>query len=109
MTDYAKLPDPPYYSAFFTSTLSADVSAYEEMAEKMVDLAKVQSGFLGIESARNSNGFGITISFWSNLQSIQEWKSQTEHLLAQKMGREKWYAKFAVRISKVEKAYSSED
>jgi heme-degrading monooxygenase HmoA len=36
----------------------------------MVKLAAQQSGFLGIESAREE--VGITVSYWSNVDSIKK-------------------------------------
>jgi heme-degrading monooxygenase HmoA len=73
------------------------------MADRMMELAALQPGFLGVESVRD--GLGITVSYWTDLESIRRWKSNVEHLAAQKMGREKWYASFKTRISKVERDY----
>jgi len=73
------------------------------MVEKMVTLAKQQKGFLGIESARNE--IGITISYWESLEAIRSWKMQSDHLIAQKKGREEWYQWYHVRICKVESEY----
>lgn len=92
-----------YYAVIFTSTQSEHVLDYEEMAEKMVNLARNQKGFIGIESARDT--IGITISYWENLKAIQDWKANYEHLLAQKLGREKWYESYKVRVCKVEREY----
>lgn len=60
-------------------------------------------GFLGIESAREE--VGITVSYWSDIDSIKRWKANSEHLEAQKTGRKSWYDSFKVRISKVERDY----
>ena len=76
------------------------------MAKRMIDLAHEQPGFLGIESAREE--LGITVSYWRDLASIKAWKQNTEHLLAQKMGREKWYREFKTRIARVERDYDFE-
>jgi heme-degrading monooxygenase HmoA len=73
------------------------------MANKMVQLATEQPGFVGVESARE--GLGITVSYWLDLESIKQWKSNAEHLVAQKLGREQWYTSFRVRIAKVERDY----
>ena len=99
----AETPEPPYYAVIFTSTRTGGDNGYGEMSEKMVQLAEQQSGFLGVESARED--VGITVSYWSNLESIKNWKANTEHLEAQKIGRKQWYASFKVRISKVERDY----
>lgn len=74
------------------------------MAEKMVELAALQQGFLGVESARD--GIGITISYWQDLASIRQWRAHSEHLVAQQLGREVWYLDYRVRIAKIERDYS---
>ncbi|MCB7481707.1 antibiotic biosynthesis monooxygenase family protein [Christiangramia sediminis] len=99
----ATMPKPPYYAVIFTSLLKKDQEGYAEMAEKMEQLAKEQLGYLGFESARSE--IGISISYWKDLASIQDWKNNSDHLLAQKLGKEKWYSSYHIRISKVERAY----
>ena len=54
----------PYYAVIFTSLKNEDDTGYTEMAQKMEQLAKEQSGFMGIESARNE--IGITVSYWES-------------------------------------------
>lgn len=95
----------PYYAVIFTSTKTENNEGYEEAAERMVELAKQQPGFLGIESARNE--IGITVSYWKDLESIRQWKLNAEHQLAQQMGKEKWYSHYKTRICKVEREYGN--
>lgn len=99
----AKTPNPPYYAVIFTSLRSKIEEGYEEMAEEMLRLVALQPGYLGHESARNE--LGITISYWESLEAIRQWKVQSDHLLAQKYGREKWYSAYKTRIAKVERDY----
>lgn len=66
-------------------------------------MASQQPGYLGLESARGSTG--ITISYWSDLESIKNWKANIEHQEAQNLGRNTWYLTFKVRIAKVERDY----
>jgi len=99
----AKTPKPPYYAVIFSSIASKDNEGYELMAEKMVDLVKVQPGYLGHESARNE--IGITVSYWDSIESIKNWKSVSEHLIAQQIGRDKWYNAYKTRICLVERDY----
>ena len=73
------------------------------MTEKMETLAKQQSGFIGFESAREE--IGITISYWNSLEAIKNWKANVDHQSAQKLGKEKWYKSYKVRICKVEREY----
>ncbi len=98
------MSDLEYYAVIFTSELSGiDSIGYNEMAEKMVELAKNQNGFLGIESARGADNCGITISYWKSINDINAWKINSEHLLAQEHGRNKWYKSFKTRICKVQR------
>lgn len=99
----AQTPAPPYYAVIFTS-LRTDVNdGYHETAVRMGQLALQQPGCLGYESARD--GLGITVSYWKDLDSIRQWKANTEHLLAQKNGRDKWYSHYKTRICLVERDY----
>lgn len=103
MSEIANTPEPPYYAVIFTSERTEGDNGYGIMADKMVELASIQPGFLGIESARE--GVGITVSYWRDLAAIKAWKANAEHQTAQKKGRKEWYSTFKVRISKVERDY----
>lgn len=103
MTAIARTPKPPYYAVIFSSERTDNDQGYAEMAQHMLDLAAMQPGFLGVESARD--GLGITVSYWADLESIKNWRANAEHRQAQDKGREAWYAAFKVRIAKVERDY----
>lgn len=96
----------PYYAVIFTSKRTEIDENYSEMADKMMELAHLQEGFLGVESARNE--IGITVSYWKTLEDIKNWKQNLNHLDAQKIGVSKWYENYTVRIALVEKEYSFE-
>jgi len=93
----------PYYAVIFTSTRTEGDNGYNEMADLMETLAKKQNGFISVDSARNE--VGITVSYWENLEAIQLWKQQTDHVLAQQKGIKDWYKWYNVRICKVEREY----
>jgi len=96
----------PYYAVIFTSLLSEKTDGYAEMSNKMEKLAKLQDGFLGMNSARND--IGITISYWDSLEAIKNWKLQSDHLIAQEKGKSGWYSWYNIKICKVEREYGSE-
>ena len=100
---FAHTPAPPYYAVIFTSLRTEGDQGYGAMAERMVELAAQQHGFLGVESARE--GLGITVSYWADLASIAAWKANAEHQDAQRLGRAQWYASFKTRIARVERDY----
>jgi len=98
-----------YYAVIFTSQRTGqDGEDYGKMAEVIDALAKQQPGFLRVESVRNEEGKGITVSYWESLEAIQAWKANAKHLTAQQLGKEKWYTNYKVEICQVMKDYSFE-
>jgi heme-degrading monooxygenase HmoA len=103
---FAKTPRPPYYAVIFTSLRTAGENEYGKTADRMVELAAQQPGFLGVESVRDIDGFGITVSYWASSEAIAAWKAQAEHVIAQETGKRLWYEHYELRIAKVERAYA---
>ena len=103
MSGFAQTPPPPYFAVIFTSNLSKTAEGYAEMSDVMEALAQQQSGFLGMESAREL--LGITVSYWSSRAAIKSWKEQVDHRAAQIMGQTIWYSSYHVRIAQVERDY----
>ncbi|MCL1137371.1 antibiotic biosynthesis monooxygenase family protein [Shewanella pneumatophori] len=103
MSLIANTPTPPYYYVVFTSEMAENIEGYAAMGQTMAKLAHEQEGFLGMESAREQ--IGITVSYWRTLADIKAWRLNAEHMEAQRLGREKWYSSFTLRIAKVEREY----
>lgn len=103
---FAKLPSPPYYAVIFSSRRTDGDNGYARTAERMVELASDQPGFLGVKSARGADGFGITVSYWDSVEAISRWRAHAEHRLAQESGKAAWYEHYEIRIARVERAYA---
>lgn len=106
---FAALPAPPYYAVIFSSQRrdDGDGSGYGATAQRMVELAAQQPGYLGVESTRGADGFGITVSYWASEADILAWRRNAEHSLARERGRTLWYEHYELRVAKVERAYGS--
>ncbi|MBU5263109.1 antibiotic biosynthesis monooxygenase family protein [Bacillus atrophaeus] len=102
MNFLSQTPTPPYYAVIFTSIKREYDIDYEKTAEHMMLLAENQPGFLGVESVRENNGNGITVSYWDSLETIRNWKIHTEHQSVKEKGKSVWYEAYAVRVTKVE-------
>jgi heme-degrading monooxygenase HmoA len=103
MSGISRTPEPPYYAVIFTSERTEGDNGYGAMGDKMVELAQQQPGFLGVESARDADGFGITVSYWDSLEAIRSWREDSRHKAAQHKGKTEWYSHYGLRISKVER------
>lgn len=102
-----QLPAPPYYAVIFSSRRTAGDHGYEAMSDRMLALALAQPGCLGAESARGLDGFGITVSYWTDETSIKAWKAVASHEAAQRLGHARWYDHYEVRVARVERAYNA--
>lgn len=99
----ASTPEPPYVAVIFTSVRRPEDGGYAETAREMFELACRQDGYLGVESARA--GLGITVSYWRDEDAARSWKHVAEHLVAQRLGRDRWYADYRVRVASVAREY----
>lgn len=91
----------------FTSQESGeDLEGYATAAAEMVALAEQQPGYRGIDSTRDSNGFGITVSYWADEASAVAWRENAEHAAIRDRGRERWYARYELFVTEVRRGYS---
>ena len=100
----AATPEPPYLAVIFTSVFAGkDEEAYEQTAERMLELAAGMEGFLGAETPpRSRSGLGITVSYWRDEAAIARWRAHADHRAAKAAGRRRWYRAYALRIARVE-------
>ena len=105
MDSIASTPEPPYTAVIFTSVSSADNAGYGATAARMYELAQQQPGYLGAESAREA--IGITVSYWATEDDARAWKRVLEHAEAQRIGRERWYEQYSVRVATVTREYGT--
>ncbi|HEY2395819.1 MAG TPA: antibiotic biosynthesis monooxygenase [Rudaea sp.] len=103
---FAKTPRPPYYAVIFSSRRNGRGEAdYAEAADRMFELVQRQPGFLGVESTRNEEGFGITVAYFDSEANILAWRNHADHASTRERGKREWYEHFEVRVAKVERAY----
>lgn len=96
-------PPTPYYAVIFTSILDEYDPEYFRMNDMLRQQAEKLDGFLGEDSARND--YGISISYWKDLDSIQQWRQNADHQWAKQKGRKDFYKEYKIRIARVEREY----
>ncbi len=100
------LPEPPYYAVVFTSHRRPGDHGYAEAADRMEELVRAQPGFLGMDSARDPGGLGITVGYFKDERSIRAWREHVEHAAARERGRARWYEDYTVHVARVERSYA---
>jgi len=93
------------YAVIFKAKTKKLDDAYFEMAKRMRGLALNEYGCLEFTSVTEGVN-EIAISYWESLEQIKEWKQNSEHLMAQKLGKEKWYEDYSVEIVQVMSKYN---
>jgi heme-degrading monooxygenase HmoA len=96
-------PDPPCCAVIFSSVAPDDREGYAEMAAAMDALAAEQDDCFGHEAARGDSGLRITVSHWRDEAAIRDRREHARHRAAQKIGRERWYRGYSLRVAKVER------
>jgi heme-degrading monooxygenase HmoA len=99
-------PEPPYYAVIITTRPSDDLEGYAAMSARMAELGAAQPGYLGRESLTGDDGRDLSVLYYADAASIAAWKAHPEHLEAQRLGRERWYASYSVEVARVERAYA---
>ena len=93
--------DTQCWAVIFRSRMSDQTEGYEAAARHMKALAARQKGYLGMESCRDPDGFGLTISYWNSRQAISDWRNHPEHQAVRAEGRRRWYAEYSVTLARV--------
>jgi len=77
---------------------------YTRVAARLRELALHQFGCTEFVSALDGAD-EIALSYWPDAASIAAWKRHGEHVLAQELGRERWYEGYVVEVAEITRAY----
>ena len=93
------------YAVIFRAEINELDDTYSEMATQLRELAITKYGCREFTAVADGNR-EIAISYWENLDQIELWKQDSEHLVAQEMGRSRWYNSFQVQVVEIVHEYS---
>lgn len=98
-----------YVAVIFTSTRTHDHDDdYARWSKRMADLVAEQPGFIDFVSARDPvTRLGITVAYFANEESVVKWKTNLEHLEAQRLGRSNFYESYSVKVANVYREYET--
>ena len=95
------------YAVIFKAKTKKLDNTYFTMAQRMRELAMSKYGCLEFTAVTEGSD-EIAISYWDSLEDIKKWKQNSEHLVAQKLGVEKWYEAYSVEIVEVLDSYTKD-
>ncbi len=94
------------FVVIFRATVRQFDVAYAETAAQMRELALNRFGCLAFHAVTEGDQ-EIALSYWPDEASIRAWKQQADHLMAQQLGRERWYASYSVEVASISRRYDS--
>ncbi len=90
---------------FIARRTADDDSGYTAAASDMDELACRQTGYLGMDSARNVDGLGITVSYWASDADAKAWRDQPDHAAIRSAGRDRWYSDYSLHVAEIKRSY----
>jgi heme-degrading monooxygenase HmoA len=81
----------------------ADLHAYEQMDARMYELVSAMPGFVGAKGYKAEDGESISLIQFDSHEALLAWRHHPEHEVAQRAGRERFFASYDVRVCTVER------
>jgi len=93
------------YAVIFRAKPGVQDEEYGITVAKMRELAFEKYGCLEFVAA-TAGEEEVTISYWENEDAIKHWKNDSDHALAQSLGRKTWYESYIVQVVEIKREYS---
>ena len=95
-----------YVVIFRASLISLDAQ-YSQMADALRQRALAEFGCLEFTAVAEGDD-EIALSYWHSLDDIARWRVDSEHRVAQALGREAWYSHYRVEIAEIQRHYTAD-
>lgn len=92
------------YVVIFRAKARALDDEYFKVAARMRELALGQFGCLEFQAVTEGQD-EVALSYWPDEESIRAWKAHAEHIVAQQIGRDRWYESYVVQVAHITREY----
>ncbi|MFV7783647.1 antibiotic biosynthesis monooxygenase family protein [Shewanella marisflavi] len=92
------------FAVIFKAKVAHFDARYSKMAAQMRQLAMEKyhcQDFIAVTEGEQE----IAISYWRSEADILAWKQDSEHRVAQQLGRQAWYKSYQVEIVEIKRQY----
>jgi heme-degrading monooxygenase HmoA len=93
------------FVVIFRATARTLDAEYSATAARMRELAMAQFGCLDFVAVTEGDQ-EVALSYWPDEAHIRAWKQHADHLLAQQLGRERWYSGYKVEVAEITRRYA---
>jgi len=85
----------------FRSKLVDQPDGYDEMAQEMLEAASSMPGFIDVKAFKADDGERLTVVRWQDEETLRAWRLHARHLVAQRVGRERWYEYYKLEVAEI--------
>jgi heme-degrading monooxygenase HmoA len=78
---------------------------YGADASKLLELAQKMPGFVSIKGYAAEDGEQLILVEFETEQALAAWREHPEHLIAQELGRSKYYSEYNIQVCNTLRAY----
>ena len=71
---------------------------YAALADRMSELARTMPGYVSEKNFVAEDGERVTIVEFENEEGLRAWRTNPEHLAAQRLARQKYYTEYHVQV-----------
>jgi heme-degrading monooxygenase HmoA len=92
------------YVVIFRAQVRQLDDEYAQLAQRMRTVAREEFGCLDFHAITEGTE-EIAVSYWHDEAAIKAWKAHAEHVVAQQLGRERWYESYTVQVAQITREY----
>jgi heme-degrading monooxygenase HmoA len=86
---------------FRSKLTSAAGDDYNSTSDHLLDYAKTRPGFVDVKSYKADDGERLTIVWWQDNETLEQWRNDMKHMAAKNKGRERWYEYYKMDVAEV--------
>src|SRR5262249_11026414 len=74
---------------------------YTQTSDALESYVKTRPGFIAVKSFTAEDGERLTVVWWKDRETLEEWRNDARHVSAQNTGRERWYEYYKMEVAEV--------
>jgi len=76
---------------------------YVALVDRMAEIARTMPGYISHKGFFADDGERVTIVEFEHEEGLRAWRTNREHIAAQKLAREKYYTEYRVQVCTLER------
>ncbi|HXK16852.1 MAG TPA: antibiotic biosynthesis monooxygenase [Polyangiaceae bacterium] len=82
-----------------------DPSPLEPLGTRLYELASGMPGFISYKDFAAADGESVSIVEFESLETLEAWRHHPEHVEAQRLGREQYFAEYQIQVCTPVRSY----